>query len=117
MENGTSASLYGVWGNSGSDVFAVADEGMIVHYDGQRWSKMESGTSRNLLGIWGSSAHDVLVVGQVETILHYNGARWASIKKPQKKIGTYQMTRLEFSPDGKKLFGATGKQILTWNLS
>jgi hypothetical protein len=35
--------LHGVWGSSGSDVFAVGWDGTIVHYDGSSWSSMTSG--------------------------------------------------------------------------
>jgi PKD repeat protein len=34
MSSGTDDSLYGVWGNSGSDVFAVGWDGTILHYPG-----------------------------------------------------------------------------------
>ena len=30
--------LNAIWGNSGSDVFAVGDNGTIVHYDGNKWN-------------------------------------------------------------------------------
>jgi hypothetical protein len=62
--------LYGVWGSSGSDVFAVGDYGTIVHYDGSSWSSMSSGTGNGLDGVWGSSGSDVFAVGDSGTILH-----------------------------------------------
>ena len=86
--------LYDVWGSSGSDVFAVGNQGggdIILHYDGSAWSSMLSGTTYGLLGVWGSSGSDVFVVGSYfdldlfkyyVTILHYNGSTWSSMTTP-----------------------------------
>ena len=73
----TGNPLHGVWGSSGSDVFAVGDYGTIVHYDGMTWSPMSSGTYNHLRGVWGSSGSDVFAVGDYGTILHYDGAAWS----------------------------------------
>ena len=40
MDSGTTDTLWGVWGSSGSDVFAVGDNGTILHYNGSTWSPM-----------------------------------------------------------------------------
>ena len=64
MTSGTTYHLYGVWGSSGSDVFAVGGNGTILHYNGSAWSSMTSGTTNNLLGVWGSSGSDVFAVGE-----------------------------------------------------
>jgi hypothetical protein len=69
----TNNSLQGVWGSSGSDVFAVGSGGTILHYDGTGWSAMSSGTNGLLGGVWGSSGSDVFAVGLHGTILHYGG--------------------------------------------
>jgi hypothetical protein len=34
MTSGTTQTLRGIWGSSGSDVFAVGNSGTILHYDG-----------------------------------------------------------------------------------
>jgi hypothetical protein len=58
--------LRDVWGTSGSDVYAVGDEG-ILHYDGKSWTKV---SDRGGYDVWGSSPTDVFVVGSGGTILH-----------------------------------------------
>jgi hypothetical protein len=73
MSSGTTRNLSGVWGSSGSNVFAVGDGGTILHYDGRTWSAMSSGTTESLFGVWGTSATDVFAVGATGTILHYDG--------------------------------------------
>ncbi len=79
MESGATAWLYGVWGSSDNDVFAVGGEGTILHYDGNTWNTMHSGTNVSLNGVWGSSSTDVFAVGQSGTILRYNGNSWNSM--------------------------------------
>jgi len=70
---------YGVWGISGSDVFAAGDFGTILHYNGNTWSAMTSGTTQNLKEVWGSSASNVFAVGDGGTILHYDGSSWSAM--------------------------------------
>ena len=41
-------TLHGVWGSSGSDVYAVGLYGTILYYDGSTWSSLSSGTTNNL---------------------------------------------------------------------
>ncbi len=81
--------LYGVWGSSGSDVFAVGNYhdndtgsfyGIILHYDGSTWTQMTIGALVDrLYGVWGSSANDVFAVGDNGTIMHYNGSTWSAM--------------------------------------
>ena len=66
--------LFGIWGMSFDDLFAVGQGGAIVRFDGNVWSEMESGTTNNIRGIWGSSSSDIdiFAVGDWGTILHYS---------------------------------------------
>lgn len=73
------ATLRGVWGSSGSDVFAVGDAGKTLHYDGSRWSAMGSGTTSDLGGVWGNSGSDVFAVGDYGTTLHFDGGSWSAM--------------------------------------
>lgn len=65
MTSGSDAGveLSGVWGSSGSDVFAVGRDYTILHYNGATWSAMTSGSYDYLTGVWGSSGSDVFAVG------------------------------------------------------
>lgn len=76
MNSPTSHALYEVWGASGSDVFAVGDNGTILHYDGSNWALMLSETSQSLYSIWDASGSDVFAVGDNGTIMHYDGTSW-----------------------------------------
>ena len=80
MSSGTTWWLEGVWGSSGSNVFAVGGDGTILHYNGSSWSAMSSGTSANYLGdVWGSSGSNVFAVGYWGTIQHYHGGSWSGM--------------------------------------
>ena len=78
----------GLWGNSGSNVFAVANydkSGTVAHYDGASW-KVQSKTAMSLNAIWGSSGSNIFAVGGDEVsyakgmIQHYDGSSWQDMK-------------------------------------
>jgi hypothetical protein len=72
MASGTTNTFYGVWGSSGSDVYAVGYLGVIRHYDGSSWSAMTSGTTNTLLGMWGTSSNNAFTLGYNGTILRHH---------------------------------------------
>ncbi len=71
MNVGGADELYGLWGSSTSNIFAVGFTGTVLHFDGKVWSRMTSGTTYDLHGVWGSSPSDVFAVGNGGTILRY----------------------------------------------
>ncbi len=79
MNSGTTQPLYGVWGTSSYNVYAVGYNGTILRYNGSVWSTVTSGIYEDLLGIWGTSAKDIFVVGGYGTILHFNGTAWSTM--------------------------------------
>ena len=84
VENSGSAQfLSAVWPVSPNNVFAVGDQGTILHYDGSSWSKMDSPATESLLvDIFGSSPSDIFTVGDSGTILHYDGSSWQAMSSP-----------------------------------
>lgn len=86
------ALISGLWGSTGTDVFAVAPAtaepriGAILHYDGLSWSETavpSGGGNGGATAVWGNSAEDVFAGGlQFETgpyrvlLEHYDGERW-----------------------------------------
>ncbi|MBF0497109.1 MAG: WD40 repeat domain-containing protein, partial [Deltaproteobacteria bacterium] len=81
MPSPTSKILRGVWGSSGTDVFAVGDDGVILHYNGSGWD-MSSRSLYQFSGVWGSSGTGVLAVGTMlssGTVLRYDGSTWSKM--------------------------------------
>jgi len=72
------ANFTGVWGSASNNVFAVASDGSLWHYDGTTWQAMTGGTIQVLSGTWGSGASDVFAVGENGTILRYDGVSWTA---------------------------------------
>ncbi|HUJ60692.1 MAG TPA: hypothetical protein VLX92_19455, partial [Kofleriaceae bacterium] len=61
-----SDELFAVWGSGPNDVYAVGENGVILHDTGT-WIGGETLTGENLYGLWGTSASNVLAVGYYET--------------------------------------------------
>ena len=60
---GQPGELTGVWGSGPGDVFAVGQQGTILHLSNGSWSAMSSGTGAALGSVWGTGPRDVVVVG------------------------------------------------------
>jgi hypothetical protein len=77
QSSGTTASLYGVWGDAATgSIFTVGAGGTILFNDGTAWVSQASGTTQGLRGVWGSSPSDVFAVGDGGVIVHYDGHAW-----------------------------------------
>jgi hypothetical protein len=63
------AVLQGIWGSSPSDVYAVGSAGLILHYDGNRWTSSHHGAD-DLLAVSGLNAGDAYAVGDNGRVLH-----------------------------------------------
>jgi hypothetical protein len=83
MPTGSPVPLAAVWASGPNDVFAVGDQGTVMHYDGTSWTKFATGSTATLRGVWGSSPTDVyavsLNVGGPSVILRYNGSSWSVV--------------------------------------
>lgn len=70
--------MYGLWGSSSSNIFAIGAGGRIQRYNGTAWTTMNSPTSRTLVRISGSGASDVWAVGD-SVLVHYDGTQWTDV--------------------------------------
>ncbi|BDG03397.1 WD40/YVTN/BNR-like repeat-containing protein [Anaeromyxobacter oryzae] len=69
--------LRAVFARSTTDVFAVGEQGTILHWTGDRLEAMPSPTRRTLNGVWGTATGtDVWAVGEDSVILRYDGTSW-----------------------------------------
>jgi photosystem II stability/assembly factor-like uncharacterized protein len=80
--------LYGVWGTSTSDVWAVgkdADIGQaaVFHFNGIEWFETSIDDNQTLYSVWGTSTSDVWIAGNAPDLLrHYDGNTWSPIAHP-----------------------------------
>lgn len=76
----TATRLSAIWGSGPSDIWAVGDSGVILHYDGGGWADVtpEYGADRPsemFRTPWGTGPGDIWFPGISET-LHYDGVEW-----------------------------------------
>ena len=76
MSSPVTENLNDVWGPAEDNVFAVGDNGTILHFDGSDWAPMASGVTADLNAVWGRSANEVYAVGDGNTWLRFDGVAW-----------------------------------------
>ncbi len=72
-----------VWGSAPDDVWAVADQGRIWHFDGSEWSAALALSEAALLDLHGSSASNVWLVGAKGTVARFDGVKWTELAGPE----------------------------------
>jgi hypothetical protein len=110
-------ALYGVWGTSATNVFAVGNGGRILRFDGTNWTSMQSRTGARLTRVWGSAPNDVWATGDT-TVIHFDGTTWTN--QTQAVLGSSQNYRFYTlnSTIGFQtaLWGASSKEIYAGTL-
>ena len=71
-------ALNGVWVAESNEVYAVGENGLILHFDGAEWRRMESGTVENLNCVHGD-ADEVYAAGRNGTVLRFDGNQWSPV--------------------------------------
>lgn len=75
---GGTDKLSAISGVSSSAVWAVGSNGVIIRWNGTRWSVESSGTSYGFNAVWAKGPNDVFAVGQGGVWSHYNGGAWTT---------------------------------------
>ncbi len=112
VSNLTTAVLMDVWAAASDDVWAVGDDGTVLHFDGAAWSAQTNpaGERSVLAAVWGASRTDVWAVGS-DTIIHWNGSAWSVTAHPE--VGDLGLSDVHGSgPDDVWAVGKGG--ILHW---
>lgn len=64
-------------GISGSNIYAVGEKGVVLHFNGTAWSPVpDIPTVQTLNAVWINTPNDIFAVGDFGTILHFNGIGW-----------------------------------------
>ncbi len=107
------SALRDIYGFAPNDIWAVGDDGTMVHYDGTSWRNLTAITSKHLRRIWGQQANDVWVVGDAGTII-----RIISGKPVQVPSGTTEHLQSVWGLGQTKVFavGDNSTQLL-WDFT
>ena len=124
--------LTGIWASSTSNIYAVGENGNVIHFNGTTWDTTVlnpdlSGNNEYLfqpLNIHGTSANDIFVVGAIEynnsqyakkekvkvngpygNIWHYDGTTWSMMDFP---YNTTLLSVYAIAPDDVYAVGAWG---------
>jgi hypothetical protein len=78
MESPTTKDLAAIWGTSFGNIYAVGEDGVIVHFDGTGWSHVayDSPTKPNLHTIEGASDSQIWAAGANRFMLEFDGEQW-----------------------------------------
>jgi len=87
--SGTDRVLWGVWGASLAELWAVGGDGfsdapLLLRRDGATasWASVElpelGVEAKGLFKVWGTAADDVWIVGDIGATLHYDGSEWTA---------------------------------------
>jgi hypothetical protein len=88
QETPTRQDLWGVWGASPDDLWAVGGSGLsagdatLLHFDGRGWSAVRPPPLQRanvfaFYKVWGTASDNAYVVGQRGAVLHWNGGSWS----------------------------------------
>ena len=84
MDTPGSSTVYGIWGTSEDEIWAVGGDpdvspGFVWRWDGKQWTDMtvmlpagKNGPA--LFKVWGHAADDLWIVGYEGTTVHWNGS-------------------------------------------
>ncbi len=70
--------LQDVWSAGPRDAYAVGNQGVILHFDGESLNAMDSGTDRRLNSVHGTAGGEVFAVGG-DVCLRFNGSVWTTL--------------------------------------
>lgn len=75
-DTGKVANFFAINGVSAGDVWAVGDQGVIMHWNGTAWSQSDNDRTETLNALFVGAADGVIAVGNGGVTLTYNGDRW-----------------------------------------
>ena len=91
VTGGNSADLTSVWSAGDGPAFAVGErsirngvEGVVIAFDGERWSRQYREEDLRPRAVWGSASDNVYLVGygffaDAARVLHYDGTEWTTV--------------------------------------
>jgi hypothetical protein len=91
-----------LWGAGPGDLWAVGDQGLILHHDGRRWTRVPSGSTEDLVAVAGRGPGDAWALGRNGDILRLQGGRWSvATRVPSGPSYDDELTDLLVLPSGE----------------
>lgn len=81
----TGADCNGMWGTSGSDVWISQEYGVLLHYDGNEWTRAYPNPNTiypHVFTGWSASPTDAWTGGHDQALLHWDGVNWTPVDSP-----------------------------------
>jgi hypothetical protein len=75
MPSGTTKDINAIWGSSPYNVYAVGEDGLILHYDGFVWENITTSITADLVDIIGFSASEIYILSS-DTLYERVGNTW-----------------------------------------
>jgi hypothetical protein len=66
-----------LWGTGPTDVWACGLAGLVMHFDGSKWTRQVVNSKEVLWSVWTDAPNDAWVVGNMPFALHFDGSSWA----------------------------------------
>jgi hypothetical protein len=79
VDTGVTKTVYGMWGTSAKNLYAVGSQGSLVHWDGGGWSVQAAFAKDDLRGIYGTDASHVWTVGWNGASGFFDGIAWKKV--------------------------------------
>lgn len=73
-------TLRAIWGSAANDVWAVGDNGTILHYDGMTWINVDVGEKIDLYSICATDKDNIWIVSGSGSVLEYRKGKWEPAK-------------------------------------
>jgi hypothetical protein len=104
---GEAKILWSIDGTSSDDVYAVGSSGVILHFDGKRWTREKSPTTSGFQRVICVSKDEVYVCGYANALYRKDGARWRALTKRDASVVFWDMAYFKdklYVCSKKKLF-------------
>jgi hypothetical protein len=79
VANPNVADLQAVQGTAADDIWAVGQNGTVLHWDGRSLRATESGSKVMLSDVWPRARDDAWAVGLDGATLHWDGHAWRRV--------------------------------------
>jgi len=78
---GAGNDLNGLWASGSSDVWAVGNNGTVVHGGGTTWAtvSLPGAPTTNLQSVFGLGPNEIYIIGDNFALYRYNGSTWRII--------------------------------------